>query len=108
MEDDALVGVKSSALRLGARAPAAVLMFYVASVALALAAAAMAGLGPLFLPCAGLFAMHLSWQAARFRIDDGAQALRLFRSNREAGLILFVAFIAGLWRHGGMFAGALG
>ncbi len=108
MEDDALVGVKSSALRLGARAPAAILVFYALSVGLALAAAAVAGLGPLFLPFAGLYALHFSWQAARFRIDDGLGALRLFRSNREAGLILFVALIAGLWRHGGVLAGGLG
>ena len=101
MEDDALVGVKSSALRLGARAPAAVLVFYGLAVVLALAAAAMAGLGPLFLPLAGLYALHLSWQAARLRIEDGRGALRLFQSNRGAGLILFLAFVAGLWRHTG-------
>ena len=108
MEDDALVGVKSSALRLGARAPIAVLVFYVLAVALVLIAAAVAHLGPLFLPLAGLYALHLSWQAARLNIADGAQALRLFRSNREAGLILFAAMIAGLWRHGAVFSGGLG
>ena len=108
MEDDALVGVKSSALRLGHHAPIAVLAFYVLAVALALAAAAFAHLGPLFLPLAGLYALHLSWQASRLDIHDGALALRLFRSNREAGVILFLAMIAGLWRHGAAFTGGFG
>jgi len=108
MEDDALVGVKSSALRLGDRAPAAILIFYALALFLALASAASGGLGPLFLPFAALYGLHLSRQAARLRIDDGAQALRLFKSNREAGLLLFLAMIAGgLWRHGGLF-GVLG
>ena len=108
MEDDALVGVKSSALRLGAAAPRAVLVFYLVAVALAVAAAATARLGPLVLPFAALYALHLCRQAARLRIDDGVGALRLFKSNREAGLILFIAMIAGLWRHGAGLLGGLG
>ncbi len=108
MEDDALVGVKSSALRLGRHAPRAVLLFYVAAVVLALAAAATATLGPLVLPFIGLYATQLFWQASRLRIDDPSAALQLFRSNRTAGLILFAAMIAGLWRHGSLFAGSLG
>jgi 4-hydroxybenzoate polyprenyltransferase len=108
MEDDALVGVKSSALRLGARAPAAVAIFYVLCVVLALASAWMGGLGPLFLPFAGLYALHLSWQAARLRMADGAGALALFKSNREAGLILLLALVAGLWRHDGAVSGVFG
>ncbi len=107
MEDDALVGVRSSALRLGAYAPRAVLAFYALAAALAVAAAAVADLGPLFLPFAGLYALHLSWQASRLRLDDPAGALRLFRSNREAGLILFAGLVAGLWRHAGLFSGSL-
>ncbi len=83
-------------------------MFYLIAVALALASAASARLGPLVLPFAALYALHLCRQAARLRIDDGAGALRLFKSNREAGLILFVAMIAGLWRHGGDLLGGLG
>jgi 4-hydroxybenzoate polyprenyltransferase len=108
MEDDALVGVKSSALRLGARAPQAVAGFYAVCFVLALAAAWSAKLGPLFLPFLGLYAVHLSWQAARLRVDDGALALKLFRANRTAGLILFAGLIAGLWRHAGAFQSALG
>ena len=105
MEDDALVGVKSSALRLGAAAPAGVLAFYALAFALALAAAWTARLGPLFLPLAALYAVHLSRQAARVRVDDGPLALRLFKSNREAALILFAGLIAGLWRSGAALTG---
>jgi 4-hydroxybenzoate polyprenyltransferase len=97
LEDDALAGVKSSALRLGENAPKAVLGFYVASFVLALAAAWIAGLGPLFLPPAALFGMHLSRQAAQLRTGDPAGALALFKSNALAGLLLFLALAAGVW-----------
>jgi 4-hydroxybenzoate polyprenyltransferase len=98
LEDDALVGVKSSARRLGARARTGVAVFYAISFVLALAAGWKAGLGPLFLPFAGLYAVHLSRQAHRVDPADGALALRLFKSNRDAGLILFAGLIAGLWK----------
>jgi 4-hydroxybenzoate polyprenyltransferase len=98
LEDDALAGVKSSARRLGAAAPRAVLMFYGLAALLPFTAAYAAHLGPLF-PLIGIvYALHLFNQARRVRIDDGAEALRLFKSNRAAGLILFLGLIAGLWR----------
>ncbi len=97
IEDDALAGVKSSARRLGPNARWGVLAFYAAAAFLALSAAYAGRLGPLFLPFAGLFALHLSWQASRVQIDDPALALKLFKSNREAGLILFAGLVAGLW-----------
>ena len=97
LEDDALAGVKSSALRLGAAAPQAVLGFYVAAFVLALAAAWLGGLGPLFLPPAALFGLHLSRQAARLDVADGAGALALFKSNSLAGLMLVIALTAGMW-----------
>ena len=100
MEDDALAGVKSSALRLGPATPRAVLGFYILAFLMALASAWSAGLGPLFLPFAGLYAAQLSRQAARVRIDDGPLALRLFKSNREAALILLAGLVAGVWRSG--------
>ena len=105
MEDDALVGVKSSALRLGRQAPPAILMFYGLCVLLALAAGFVARLGPLFWPFAALYGIHLVWQSRRLKIEDGPLALRLFKSNREAGLILFLAFAAGAWRHGAAMGG---
>ena len=97
LEDDALAGVKSSALRLGDRAPKAVLAFYVTSFVLALAAAWIAGLGPLALPPLAMFGVLLSRQAARLDVTDGAGALGLFKSNALAGLLLFIALVAGMW-----------
>ena len=97
MEDDALVGVKSSARRLGERAPKAVLGFYGVCVVLALAAALAGGLGPLFLPFLALYGFQLFWQASRLKLGDSPLALKLFKSNRDAGLILFVGLIAGQW-----------
>lgn len=98
IEDDALVGVKSSARRMGAKAPAGVAAFYGVAVVLAGAAGWTAGLGPLFWVGLGGYALHLGWQARRFALGDPGLALRLFKSNREAGLILFAALVAGLWR----------
>ena len=97
LEDDALVGVKSSARRLGAAAPRAVLLFYLASAALALLAWRAGGLGYGFLPLWALFAGQLVWQVQRLRTDDPARALALFKSNSLAGLLLFVALVAGRW-----------
>jgi 4-hydroxybenzoate polyprenyltransferase len=107
MEDDALAGIRSSARRLGRRAPRAVLGFYVLAFALALACAFAARLGPLFLPLAAGYGVHLSRQAARLDLDDPAGALGLFRSNALAGLFLFAALVAGqfgqgLWGGGGL------
>ena len=102
LEDDALVGVKSSTRRLGARVREGVLAFYIAAFALAVAAAWAGGLGPLFLPLAGLYALHLSLQASKIDIEDGAGALKLFKSNAVAGLILFAALVAGMWRPAGL------
>ena len=107
MEDDALVGVKSSARRLGRKAPGAVLAFYGLSLAFALAAAGAAQLGPIFMPIAALLAIHFIWQGASLRVDDPKGALRLFRSNREAGLLLFFGIVAGLWEQGGGLMGGL-
>jgi 4-hydroxybenzoate polyprenyltransferase len=98
LEDDALAGVKSSARRLGAAAPQGVLAFYVLAAALALAAAVAGGASALFLPLWAAFALHLIAQARRLRLDDTAGALALFRSNRDAGLVLLAAFVAGHWR----------
>ena len=98
LEDDALAGIKSSTRRLGANVQKGVLVFYVLSFALALASAWAGGLGPLFLPLAALFGMHLSRQAARIDVNDGPLALALFQSNHLAGLLLFLALAAGAWK----------
>jgi 4-hydroxybenzoate polyprenyltransferase len=98
LEDDALVGVKSSARRLGAAAPLAVLGFYAVAVLLALAAWWAGRLGPLSVPVIALFGFWLARQPPRLRLDDPAGALALFKSNTIAGLLLFVALALGFWR----------
>jgi len=98
LEDDALAGVKSSARRLGDAAPIGVMVFYLISILLVFAAGALAHLGPLFAALAALYAVHLISQPLRLKLDDPHRALKLFQSNRDAGLILFAALVAGLWR----------
>lgn len=93
-EDDEVVGVRSTA-RLFAGATAAWLTgLYGATVVLLAGALALAGAGLVaYVGLAGL-AMHLAWQVARLDITDAERCLRLFRSNREAGAILFAGLVA--------------
>jgi 4-hydroxybenzoate polyprenyltransferase len=95
IEDDALVGVKSSARRLGSGVRRGVAGFYAVAWALAGAAGWVAGLGVWFYAGWVLYGAHLAWQAVRVRPGDGERALRLFKSNRDAGLILFAALALG-------------
>ena len=95
LEDDALAGIKSSARRLGASVPRGVLVFYLICSILALAAGLTAKIGLLFYPCLAAFAFHLLWQAQDLKGADAAKALKLFRSNRNAGLILALGFALG-------------
>ncbi|HEX4183782.1 MAG TPA: 4-hydroxybenzoate octaprenyltransferase [Caulobacteraceae bacterium] len=97
LEDDALAGVKSSARRLGANAPQGVLAFYMIAVALVLSCGDIAGLGPVLPFVIVVYGAHLAWQARRLSLDDPASALALFKSNRDAGLILFLGLMAGSW-----------
>jgi 4-hydroxybenzoate polyprenyltransferase len=98
LEDDALAGIKSSALRLGRRAPIGVAAFYATAQALALAAVAAADLGLLAWFGVLAFGTHLLLQAAKLRLDDPRLALALFKSNRNAGLILVAGLVAGAWK----------
>ena len=95
LEDDALAGVKSSARRLGPQAPLAILAFYLASLAILLGMGAAGGLGPLFYLGLIAYGVQLCSQARKVRMDDGPLALRLFKSNAWAGLVLVLAIMAG-------------
>jgi len=92
-EDDALIGVKSTARLLGAHTRRALIGFYLAAVALIGLAGAAAGAGAIFALGCVIFAAHLCWQIGALDIDDPELCLRLFKSNRDAGLILFAALI---------------
>jgi 4-hydroxybenzoate polyprenyltransferase len=96
VEDDAMVGVKSSARALGSRVRPGVASFY--ALALALWAAALWQLRPDPLALAALLpvALHFVWQVVTLKPADGANALHRFRSNRFAGLLVFLAcFVVG-------------
>jgi 4-hydroxybenzoate polyprenyltransferase len=92
-EDDLLVGIKSTALLFGVRTRPMLAAFYAGAVALIGAAGLMADGGLIFLLGMIAFAAHLAWQVARLDINDPAHCLMLFKSNRDAGLILFGAML---------------
>jgi 4-hydroxybenzoate polyprenyltransferase len=92
-EDDVLIGVHSTARLFGTRTRLWLMFFYAAAVLLIGIAGVMAGAGPVFLTGCILFGAHLGWQISRLDIDDPDLCLRLFKSNRDAGLILFAALI---------------
>ena len=91
VEDDALVGIRSSARALGANVKPGVAAFYL--IALALWAAAFWQIRPQWLGLVALvpMAVHLAWQVLTLKSGDGADALAKFRSNRNAGLLMFLA-----------------
>ncbi len=92
-EDDALIGIKSTALLFGENTRPMLALFYTLAVALmALAGWGAAG-GIVFSIGLFAFAAQLSWQIGRFRIGEPDLCLRLFKSNRDAGLILFGAMV---------------
>ncbi len=94
-EDDALVGVKSSALRLGDRTRPWLWVFYGFAVAGFGASGALAGLSwPFYLLLAAV-AGHLAWQAARADISDSRDCLAKFRSNAGLGWVLFAGIVLG-------------
>jgi 4-hydroxybenzoate polyprenyltransferase len=94
IEDDAIVGIRSSARTFGAHTQAAVACCYAGAALLALAAAWLVNGGVVAVVAVGLFAAHLAWQVSRIPGADPRTALMLFRSNRDAGLILAAGFAA--------------
>jgi 4-hydroxybenzoate polyprenyltransferase len=88
-EDDALIGIKSTALLFRERTKPMLAVFYVLAVALIAWAGFSAGAGLIFALGLLAFAAHLVWQIARLDVDDPVNCLVVFKSNRDAGLILF-------------------
>jgi 4-hydroxybenzoate polyprenyltransferase len=94
-EDDALVGVKSTALKFGARTKPWLVGFSIAAIALFGSAMALADLGwPAMLGVAGV-ALHLFWQVLTVDLDDPADCLAKFRSNCWIGWILLIGIVGG-------------
>jgi 4-hydroxybenzoate polyprenyltransferase len=93
-EDDALIGIKSTALLFGARTRPALVVFYGLAVVLIGAALLLAGARwPAWIGLT-VFAAHLIRQIWRLQIGDPALCLRIFKSNRDAGLLLFAGLLA--------------
>ena len=93
-EDDALIGVHSTALLFREHTKPMLVAFYGLAVALIALAGWMAGGGALFLAGVAAFGAHLAWQVRSLRIEDAGNCLYVFKSNRDAGLILFAALVA--------------
>jgi 4-hydroxybenzoate polyprenyltransferase len=92
-EDDALIGIKSTARLFGERTHRALIVFYALAVVLIGVAMWLAGVGLTAWIGLAAFAAHLVWQIARLKIGDPALCLRIFKSNRDAGLLLFAGLL---------------
>jgi 4-hydroxybenzoate polyprenyltransferase len=94
VEDDALIGIKSTARLFGADTHRALWVFYTLAMVLIGVALVLAGVRwPAWIGLAA-FAAHLVWQIRRLDIADPALCLRIFKSNRDAGLLLFAGLLA--------------
>jgi len=87
--DDAIIGVKSSARLFGENTKLALAVLYTATILLTAVAVAYSGGGMISLLGIAAFAAHLAWQIITLDANDPAYCLKLFRANRDAGLLLF-------------------
>lgn len=85
-DDDALVGIKSTARLFGENSKAWVASFYLSATALL----AFATANPWILAVAGA---HFAWQVKTWDMDDPASSLRFFKSNRDAGLLILAVIL---------------
>jgi 4-hydroxybenzoate polyprenyltransferase len=92
-EDDALIGIKSTALLFGPRTKPMLALFYAIAVILIGAAGLTAGGRLVFALGLFAFAAHLAWQIVRLDIADPDNCLAVFKSDRDAGLILFAGLV---------------
>lgn len=96
-EDDLMLGLKSTALHFGAATRRWVAGFYAVAVLAWGLAFAMAGAHTIAFVALALVAVHFAWQVASLNTCDGDNCLTRFRSNRNAGLILFAGLVADMW-----------
>ncbi len=92
-EDDALIGVHSTALLFREHTKPMLVLFYGLAGALIALAGSTAGGGAVFFAGVIAFGAHLAWQIRSLRIEDAGNCLFVFKSNRDAGLILFAALV---------------
>jgi 4-hydroxybenzoate polyprenyltransferase len=89
IRDDAIIGVRSTARLFGRNVRLAVGLLFLGAVLLGEAALVTARVGVISQAGLFLFAAHLAWQVSSLEVDNQRRALALFRSNRDAGLLLF-------------------
>jgi len=92
-EDDALIGVKSTALKLGANTRPWLAGFSAAAVLLMALALALTHRHPMAGVMMLFAAAHLTWQVRHVNLDSPQDCLAKFRSNRETGLLVLMAAI---------------
>ncbi len=92
-EDDVLIGVKSTALKLGTASITWIAGFFVIALVLIEASLWLAQCGLLAHMGVAAAALHAAWQIARLDIDNPQNCLRLFRSNRDLGLLLLLGLV---------------
>ena len=93
-DDDALLGLKSTALKFGDKTQMWLCLFYGLTIVLLGHSGALAGAGVLFFTGLLVAGAHLGWQIKSLKIDDSDTCLRLFRSNRNFGFIILAALLA--------------
>jgi len=94
-EDDAIVGVKSTALMFGAATKPMLWLFYGAAIGCFVAACLMVRVHQAAYIGLAILAFQLAGQIVTVKLDSAASCLKVFRSNRDAGLILFLSLAAG-------------
>ncbi len=93
-EDDALIGIKSTALKFGAGTPTWLTVFFALTIAGIVISGLLAGAGMIFLAGMAIASCHLVWQVRTLSIDNPDRCLKLFRSNRDFGALVFIAIVA--------------
>jgi 4-hydroxybenzoate polyprenyltransferase len=94
-EDDALIGVRSTARKFGDEAKNWITAFYVGTIALLVAAGTAAGMGTSFYAVLAIGAAQLAWQTSSLQIDSPTDCLAKFRSNRLFGWLVAAALLLG-------------
>ena len=92
-DDDLMLGLKSTALHFGAATPYWIVLFYGIAIVAWGTAAALAGAHAITFVALAIVAAHFAWQVATLDTSNADNCLKRFRSNRDAGLILFSGIV---------------
>ena len=92
-EDDALIGVKSSARALGEKTRPVMGLVYALVIGLFAIVGILSHFSPFYYAALAAPAAHFAWQVKTLDIDDGARCLKVFKTNREAGFLLLAPLL---------------